>query len=190
MDWVDGRWKNCSESRDRGVASIGFDETGLTFAGGMRWPGELLKFWKDRNGKFFGTKSTILETVGLLVPFITKPKIVKNQFVRLFVDNTNVIYGWERRGCACDAETSVLIRALHLIEAKLECKIFVEHMRRMSTPEAELADHLTRTSTTTAEDQSKIEHLEWCEVGGPLKVWLANPVVDWELPVKIAKFVK
>ena len=102
----------------------------------------------------------------------------------------NVIYGWERRGCACDAETLVLIRALHLIEAKLECKIFVEHMRRMLTPEAELADHLTRTSTTTAEDQSKIEHLEWFEVGGLLKEWLANPVVDWELPVKIAKFVK
>ncbi len=160
IEWKDGQWKNCSENSDRAVASIEFNETGLTFAGGAKWPPEQQKFRKDRNGKFFGTKSTFLETVGLLVPFVTKPKKVKNKFVRLFVDNTNVIYGWERCGCASDAETLVLFRALHLLDAKLECKIFVEHMRRMSTPEAELADHLTHASTTTAEDWSKIEHLE------------------------------
>ena len=185
MEWDNGQWANHSIDGDRGVAAVGFDESGINFVGGTKWPMNLLRIRKDRNGKFFGSKSTFLETVGLLVPFITCPNEVRNQFVRLFIDNTNVIYAWNKRSCTKDAETSVLIRTLHLIEAKLECKITVEYMRRMSTPEATLADHLSRTSSTTAEDAEKIAHLNWRELSGPLKEWLKDPRVDWNLPVKI-----
>ncbi len=47
----------------------------------------------------------------------------------LELDNTAVQYGWNKRYCKNDPETSVLIRALHIIEAYLHCRIYVRHVK-------------------------------------------------------------
>ncbi len=101
------------------------------------------------------------------------------------MDNTNVVYAWDKRQGKGDAETSALIRALHLIEARLECKIFVEHMRRMSTAKAALADRLSREASTSAEDRRLVEAIGWSPLGGVLADWLDNPVADWQLGQKL-----
>ena len=46
-----------------------------------------------------------------------------------------------------DAETSLLIRCLHVMESLLECKIYVSHVKRCSTNVANLANQLTRNTT-------------------------------------------
>jgi hypothetical protein len=88
-----------------------------------------------------------------------------------------------------DQHASLLVRCLHVIEAFLECRIFMEHVRRMSTDVATLADHLSRESTTTAEDLARIRHLNWHELEGPLKEWLSDPVVDWRLPHRLVTWL-
>jgi len=183
--WENGKRKNTTESNDRGVASIGIVGEKIVFAGGYKWPFELLTKRIDSNGKEFGFKSTLLEAVGLLIPFLTEPELVKGKHVLLQVDNLAVVYAWNKRYCKNDAETSLLIRVLHTIEAKLECRIYCEHLPRKSCPMATLADHLSRESTTTKKELELIKHVPWRTLHGPIRNWLENPVLDWHLPIAV-----
>jgi hypothetical protein len=137
----------------QGVASAGLAKEWITSLGLIRWPENLLTRAKGREGKFFGSKSGTLEMVGLLIPCVTVPEKMKNQHVILFVDNSSLIYLWGKRYSRNDPETSLLIRALYVIESFLSCKIYVKHVRRLSTPEATLVDHLSREATITPEDR-------------------------------------
>jgi hypothetical protein len=190
LRWENGKCKNDSVPGDRGVVSVGFEEEFIFFVSGLRWPFTLITRSKDCNGRLFGGKSTALECVGLLLPFITRPDLVKNRYVRLFVDNLNLIYGWDKRYSRSDSETSLLLRVLHVLEAYLECKIFVEHVKRMSNPMASLADRLTRKSSTKNSDLDKVDHVQW-EIPPPaLMTWLENPVLDWNLPNKFVSEIQ
>jgi len=190
LQWEGKICKNLSIPNDRGVASIGYNKEKIFFSGGIRWPFNLITKVRDSNNRLFGGKSTTLECIGLLIPFLCCPKIVKNKFVLLFVDNTNVIYAWEKKYCKNDQETSILIRTLHILEAYLECKIFVQHTKRLSNEMASLVDHLSRQSSTTAIDLKKIEKITWSQPEGTLVSWLKKPVADWTIPNKILEDVK
>ncbi len=65
----------------------------------------------------FGSKSTTLEMVGLLLPFLTIPDMLGGRHVVLQVDNIAALFGWEDKQVKGDITASILIRALHLIEA-------------------------------------------------------------------------
>jgi len=181
FEWQGTVWKNVTENGERGAASIGFEDGEIYYCGTVRWPNDLMTNRKDCHGKFFGSKSTFLETIGLLIPFLTIPEKLAGQYITLYLDNVNVVYGWDRRHCKTDTESSILLRALHIIEARLECRIFVEHMGRLSTAEAAVADHMTRLSTITAEDEARLEGAERHEVAGALTAWLMDPVPNWDL---------
>ena len=131
-----------------------------------------------------------MELVGLLIPFVTAPKMVRGKFVRLFIDNTNVIHAWEKKLSRGDSETSAVIRALHVIEARLECKIFVEYMRRCSTPMAALADRLTRETSTTDEDRRLSLRTGWHAPHGAMAEWLKDPRADWTLGEKLVAHIE
>jgi len=183
--WENGERLNVTVANDRGVASIGYDGDQIVYAGGYKWPFELLTRKTDAGGKSFGFKSTFLETVGLILPFVTEPELVRGRHVVLQVDNLAVVYAWKKRYCKNDAETSLLIRVLHTIEAKLECKIYCEHLPRKSCPAAILADHLSRESTTTKKELDMIKHVQWRSLRGRIRGWLDNPVLDWNLPIAV-----
>jgi hypothetical protein len=128
--------------------------------------------------------------MGLLLPFVTSPKTLIGQHVVLGVDNTSVVYGWQKRYSRNDPETSLLIRVLHVIEAYLQFKIYVTHVRRMSTKHAALADALSREATTEGNIRAAMAgvpiHRPWEQLGR----WLESPVLDWDLPLKILADVK
>ena len=113
-----------------------------------------------------------------------------NKFIVLYVDNISLIYAWEKKYCKNDEETSILIRCLHVLEAFLECRIFVEHVKRRSNKMAILVDNLSRESSTTTDDLEKIQGLQWHTPQGALNKWLANPGLDWRLPEKLVADVK
>jgi len=190
LKWEGKICKNLSIPNDRGVASIGFKGNKIFFAGGIKWPFHLITKMKDSKNRLFGGKSTTLECIGLLIPLICEPKNIKNKFVIFFIDDINVIYAWEKKYCKNDQETSIIIRTLHILEAFLECKIFIQHTKRMSNEMATLADHLSRQSTTSSDDLEKIKHTNWKKPSGALIDWLKNPVADWSLPNKILHDVK
>ena len=56
---------------------------------------------------------------------MTQPALIRNKFVILYVDNISLIYAWEKKYCKNDEETSILVRCLHVLEAFLEAKVFV-----------------------------------------------------------------
>jgi hypothetical protein len=190
LEWVDGKSKNTTIEGDRGVAAVQHVGDHITWVGVVRWPKHLLVGQKSKLGKYFGSKSTTLETVGLFLPLIARPRDVKGRHVLLQVDNTAVVYSWQKKYCGEDPETSLLIRCLHVLEAFLKCKIYVKHLKRMSNPIAAVADGLSRQATTTPEVLAAVKGAERDFPGGPLVDWLENPILDWDLPGKIVAHVK
>ena len=71
-----------------------------------------------------------------------------------------------------------------MLEAFLEARVFVEHVKRMSNDKAVLGDQLT------GEDLNRIKDLPWLSPSGALKDWISLPCLDWNLPVKIVKDVQ
>ena len=141
----------------------------------MRWGDALMNILRDSRGRLWGSKSGALECIGLLIPFLTRPDLVRNRYVILYVDNISLIYAWEKKYCKNDEETSILIRCLHVLEAFLEAKVFVEHVKRMSNDKAVLVDRLSRISSTTEEDWARIKSLPWLSPGGALLNWITRP---------------
>ena len=187
MTWFEGKSVNTTIEGERGVASVNFKNGQLRRAIVVKWPGKLITGWKSRNGKYFGTKSSTLEAVGLLLPFCTEPWKLVERHVVLEVDNIAVVYGWERKHNKKDPETSVLLRCLHVLEAKLACRIHVQYVRRCSTEAADIADKLTRVETTDRVLQKKLGQVGKELPAGSLLSWLEEPLVDWSLPEKICK---
>jgi hypothetical protein len=180
-------WVNNTVEGDRGVASLRYRGRKVKTVCVHRWPKMLLTGQNCRNGKYFGSKSCTLEAVGLLMAVVTDPATMVGRHVVLEVDNLGVVYGWEKKHCKEDPETSLLLRCLHVLEAKLSCKIYVKHVKRCSTEMALLADKLSRASTTDDECREKTKHASKLELLGSLKAWLENPVIDWTLPEKLCK---
>jgi hypothetical protein len=59
----------------------------------------------------------------------------------------------------------------------------------MSTPIARIADGLTRQTTITPELRVAVGRVPWETLEGPLADWLENPILDWDLPLKIVTYV-
>ncbi len=190
FEWHEGVCKNVTSPGDRGVASIGFQGEKIRVIGIIRWPRFLLTRDKSRKGMFMGSKSGTLEMVGLLIPFVTCPKILRGRHIVLGVDNISVVYAWLKKYCKNDPETSLLIRTLHVIEAFLHCKIYVTHVKRLSTKMAAMADCLSRQSTVTPEDSAWLVKVPVHHPWGQLGEWLEKPVLNWNLPLLILEDVK
>ena len=170
----------------RGVASVRIDEEGnLAFMARIQWPDEFIYTAQDEKGCCYGDKSTTLETIGLLLPFLASPEEVAGRHVVLQVDNVAAIYGWESRQVKGDVSASILIRALHLVSSYLACKIYPKHLPRMSSEEGTLADHLSRDSSTTAREEERVSRVERVVRSPALIDWLENPVPDWDLAMGI-----
>jgi hypothetical protein len=179
--WQQGQPANISVPYDRGVASVGFKNEDYSFLSTIFWPPEFLNK--------FASQSMLLESIGLLLPFLCTPCLLPYQSVLLYVDNEALTYAWAQRMSTKNPYTTMFLQTLHMIEAVLPCRIFIQHQRRRSTGPAELVDNLSRKSTTTALDRSKLGHLPVHQPLQPLKGWLDNPTVDWDLPGKIVEHI-
>jgi hypothetical protein len=188
--WIKGTKINTTKGETRGVASIGYDGDYISFLGTITWPETLLTSAVSSNGKNFASKSTTLEMIGLLIPFLSIPWKLWGRHIVLEVDNTAVQYGWQKKYCKNDPETSILIRALHIVEAFLHCRIYVQHVKRISTDMAKLADSFSREETTTAECKMKTNHLEMRKIEGAILDWLKNPLLDWDLGLKLVNEIQ
>ena len=74
-----GQAANCSVDSGPGVASVGFDEDGkIIFAHRISWPQDMIRQHTDGKGVRMGDKSTTLEMVGLLLPWLSIPHLLKN----------------------------------------------------------------------------------------------------------------
>ena len=78
----------------------------------ISWPETLLQQAKDEKGRFFGCKSTTLESVGLLLPLIAFPDRVAGKNVVFKIDNIAVMYGWGSGYVKNDSTASEILRCI------------------------------------------------------------------------------
>ena len=119
--------------------------------------------------------------VGLLLPFLMVPHMVRGRHIVLGVDNTSVVFGWENKSSSGDLSASVLIRALHIVATYLECHIYAKHVPRQSSKASVVADGLTRASTAKQEIWEMVGEVTQYPAPKVLWDWLENPQVDWQL---------
>ena len=188
---VQGQRKPLDEPGERGAASIGLTAWGsVWFFSSIRWPSHMLTKATDSKGCAYGCKSATLEAVGLLLPFVTIPGRLRNKAVRLQVDNISLVYGWINKHLKNDDSASIFIRSIHLIAVMLNCVVEVEHLPRVTSPAAILADNLSRNSTTTEADRRAVEGAATGPIPRALTDWLNSPCDDWDLPLKLLDHAK
>lgn len=175
----------------RGAASVGLDEEeNLTFVSRVTWPLAFLNDNHDEKGSLFGSKTTTLEAIGVMLPFLSQPASLAGRHVVLEVDCTSVIYGWDKRQASGDKSASILLRALHLISSYLACSIHMEHRIRRTSRGSILADDLTREETTSRPLRQRVQAMESPHLSPALANWLLDPVEDWELANRILQDVR
>jgi hypothetical protein len=162
----------------------------MIFANQTFWNGEGFLAKTDLKGAKFGHKTTTLELIGVLLPFLLIPEQLTNQHVVVKVDNVACFFGWENRSVNGDTCASILIRALHLISAFLGCMVHFQHLPRMSTWDARLADRLSRESTTTVEDKRLLDSFPKYKLPKSLEDWLLKPEEDFSLAEKLLEEVE
>ena len=188
---VNGRFIPYGDQHDRGAASLSNPEEGpIWFCARITWPSFLLLSARDSIDHAYGCKSPTLEAIALALPFLCCPEKLVGREVLLLTDSEAVVFGWESRKIANDESASIIIRTVHLVAAFLGCWVTVQHLPRVSTPAARLADRLTGKSTTTMADLKSIQFASNPEIPMSLKRWLAFPSEDWSLPNRILAEIK
>ena len=120
------------ENDEKGVACIG-GECLENVWGWSRifWPAGLLCEVKDEKGKSFGCKSTTLESVGLLLPLLTFPHLVRGKNLIFRVNNIAVMWGWRSGYVKHDETASEILKSVGYLAGYLGATVHVEHVGRM-----------------------------------------------------------
>jgi hypothetical protein len=126
----------------------------------------------------------------MLLPLVVTPKLAVNRHVILKVDNMACVYGFENGQVRGDVTASILIRAAKIIAAYLGTVIHVRHVKRRSCWEAELADNMTRESTTGFVERRALDCFAQGKLPEALTSWLSAPSSDWGLPASLLEHVK
>jgi hypothetical protein len=171
-----------NDKDDVGCASLGLSQNGdFNFIAKQKWSEKFLLFANNNSG--------MLESIGLLLPFLCIPEKLQNKQNILQTDNLAVVFAWQKKYAKNDEKLTIFIQSLHLIECALQCKIFVEHVLRCSTPAAKMADALTRKSTTPPSFAIDYNHLKIYHPKSPLKIMYDRPSIDWKFPLLLADHV-
>ncbi len=174
-----------------GCAAVGFDHEGsMILAAQQFWPETFIIEQSDSTGTRFGNKTTTLECIGMLLPFLSRPDLVANRHVVLKVDNVACVYGFENGQVRDDEMASIFIRSAKVIAAYLGTVIHVQHVKRRSCWGAELADNLSRQDTSGFIEKRALSRFEAKAWPAALLEWFESPVNDWGLPFSLLKHVK
>ncbi len=173
------------------MACIGTSSNGsVIFAQRMWWDNHFIRASKDEKGVRYGDKTTTLETMGLVLPFLAIPTSLMNKHIVLRVDNMGTVYGLYNHSCSGDKAASVLIKAISLLGALLGSAIHVEHLPRRSDWEAEMVDDMSRERTTDKYQRMMLERFSGLDEPTVLKKWMKNPMPNWDLASEIISIVK
>jgi hypothetical protein len=175
----------------RGAASLGIDHMdNIWFCARITWPSFFLLHARDTRDHAYGCKTSTLEAVGTLLPFLCCPEKIAGREVILLTDNESVIHGWDSRKVKKDVSASIILRSIHIISFYLGCTVTMRHLPRMSNDLAKLADQLSRSSTTGRKQLRAISGSTSLPIPVQLLNWLENPTEDWTLPIRLLSYVK
>jgi hypothetical protein len=166
-----------------GCAVVGLSEESDTIlAYQLWWPKVFVTKKTDSYGSRFGNKTSTLEQIGLLLPFLLFPEKFKNQHIVLNTDNIACVFGHYNHLMKGDECAWIFIKAVHLISALLGSQVHVQHSPGRSDWGSEMADNLTRECTTGFLESRMVQRWTHLSVPTALNQWLLNPREDWNLP--------
>ena len=186
-----GRTVTVPSALARGAASVSLDEDeNLSFVSRITWPLVFLNEEQDEKGSLFGSKTTTLEMIGVMLPFLSCPASLTGKHIILEVDCMAAIYGWDKRQVSGDKAATILLRALHLISSYLACHIHMEHRIRRTGRASIMADDLSREETTSRPLMRRVLAIESPPRSPALTDWLQDPREDWDLANRILEDVR
>jgi hypothetical protein len=141
----------------------------------MWWPKEFITEETDNKGKRFGSKTTTLEMIALLLPLLLVPEKLKNMHIRLFTENAGCVFGMKDGYVKNDDYASIFIRSAYLISAYLGSVLHVIHAPRRSSWETTTADNLSRESSSSFLENQICSRFKHLKPPGVLLQWLHNP---------------
>jgi len=168
------------EQYDRGVSCLAGATVEEIWAGGkITWPLDFLLDMKDEKGVPYACKSTTLECMGMLIPFVKFPKEVQGRHVVFRIDNMAVAQGWETGYVRNDATATEVLKTAAYLAAYTGTTIHIDHVPRNSDSMAELVDELSRKKEAKNTETMKIlEKAGYREIDGILTEWFKKPSTD------------
>ena len=165
------------QQTNRGVSCIGGKNIeDMWVWSKITWPEKLLTEKRDEKGTLYGFKSTALESVGMLIPFLAFHEKIAGRNIVFKIDNMAVAHGWEKGYVKNDKTASSILRSVHYMAGYLGVKVYVDHVGRMSDEMASLADELSRREKPKDRyiDQ-RLDKVEKKIVESCLLKWLEEP---------------
>ena len=179
------------DNSGRGVACLGGESLEDVWCWcRLAWPVGFLDEQKDEKGTSFGCKSTTLEAVGMLLPFLAFPEKVRGRNVVFRIDNMAVLFGWYHGFVKNDKSASEILKCVHYLSGINGTVVNVDHVDRVSDDMAKLADELSRRDQST--DMRACLALQKAERGfvtGSTLTWLKNTSEKIDL-VKMIKEIE
>ena len=173
-----------------GVGGVGLDEDGVIISCfQVLWDDDMINFKKDSKGARFGSKTSTLEMVGIVLPFLLCPNFLHNQHVVFSTDNIGCYFGWLNMSVSGDITASILVKAVLLMSSFLGTTVHVLHVPRKSSWENIVADKLSREKSTDYAVKRLLNSFGPTVVPEFFSEWLKDPVEDWSLPMKCLEYV-
>jgi hypothetical protein len=93
-----GRFVTVPYEGERGAVSINaIEEDNLWFHAAVTFPRKFLLEKRDSKDHAYGCKSSTLEAIGIVLPFLCCPELLVGREITLLTDNEALVHGWEKR---------------------------------------------------------------------------------------------
>ncbi len=162
-----------------GGASLGVGAGGKVWWGSrVYWPIQLV--WATAG------QPVALSMLTVMLPLLLAPECCRHRHVVLETNNNALIWAWKKRHLKDEALTSVLIRALHILEAALTCKIYFTSISDNTVVAESIANRLTRASTSIPPEELLLTHPA-TRLPAPIRNWMRHPTADWSLGAALAE---
>ena len=134
------------------------------------------------DGGKLGRKLSALELVGPLICVAAGNGWCRNRPVRIWVDNAGSVLIWEKGYSNSCALCTTLVKAIAAVAAGIGCQLYIQKIRRCSSPGAVMADAISKADFNLFR-RTALEH-RWPLAVGPARVpgtllrWIDRPVVS------------
>jgi hypothetical protein len=153
------------------------------------WPRKINCGVKAADGKKLSRKLSALELVGPLLCVTAGSGFCRGRAVRVWVDNIGSVRIWQKGYSLSCGLCNTLVKAIGTVAAGIGCHLHVEKITRCSTPAADMADALSKADFSRfrriSRDSGYPAAVAPAAVAGQLLAWLANPVEDEQLGVRL-----
>jgi len=146
--------------------------------------------WKIE-GKKVGRKLSALELIGPLIVIVAGGHKLRGLQVTIWVDNAGSVAIWEKGYSTSCPLSSAIVTTLAAVAASLNIQVQIAKITRCSNTGADMADALSKAEfgrfRQIADNSNWELDPEPATIPRSLLSWLAKPVVDFDLAVKILR---